>query len=115
MPSYDANTSGNYVFTGTLVILENITNTNNLTATVNVVVAQQPVTEETPTATTDVLQNASSSLLNGVFNFVKGAISKITSLSILQKIGFGLSEGLGVLKTQLLTSVQQAFGNLFGK
>ena len=69
-PAYDANTAGTYVFSGALTLQSNITNTNNLKTSVNVIVAAQPVSPIT------VVQVAGSSLLNGVFNFIKLLIPK---------------------------------------
>ena len=49
-PTYDANTVGTYAFSGSLTPSGNITNTKNLKASVNVVVAQQ----EVPASAADV-------------------------------------------------------------
>jgi ABC-type transporter Mla subunit MlaD len=78
-PTYDPNTSGMYVFSGTLTFSGSITNTNNLIASVNVIVAPQPL----PDATGEIIQDAASSLLNGVWNFVKSmfvSVAKAASL-----------------------------------
>jgi multidrug efflux pump subunit AcrA (membrane-fusion protein) len=79
-PTYDPNTSGTYTFSGTLTFSGNITNTNNLTATVNVIVAVNP----NPAAPVgELIQDAASSLLNGVWNFVKSmfvSVAKAASL-----------------------------------
>jgi len=67
-PVYDPNTAGTYVFSGALSSLENITNTNNLTASVSVIVAQNL---PTPTPVPDVIQQSASSLSNGVWDFIR--------------------------------------------
>ena len=88
-PAYDGNTADTYVFSGTLTLPSNTTNTNNLKASVNVTVAVQSAPSETPASdllqTTspsmgDILQQAASSLLNGVnnfFNFISSPFKKI--------------------------------------
>ena len=74
-PAYDPNTAGTYVFTGALTLAENITNTGNINAKANVIVAPQP--QEQPTATeslSGLIQSAVAGLLNGVFNFARWLI-----------------------------------------
>jgi myosin heavy subunit len=103
MPSFDQNASGSYVFSGALILPENVTNTNNLNATANVVVAPQPVEEIVPeevpieeivNEVADLVENASSSLLNGIWNFIKWIIGTpiktLSSLPVTQKATAGL-------------------------
>ena len=100
-PSYDANTAGTYVFSGTLSLPENITNTNNITASANVIIAPQPVQVETPVSdavseTSEVIQNAAAGLMNGIVNFFKwifGTVTQtISSVPAVQKVGTSLSQ-----------------------
>ena len=68
-PTYNSNTPGTYVFSGTLGFSGNVTNTNNLKSTVNVIVGAEPAL--TPAdAAGEAIQNASGSLLNGVKGFI---------------------------------------------
>jgi hypothetical protein len=124
MPTYDGNTSGTYVFSGTLTLPENITNTNNFNVNVNVTVGQQPV-EETPTIespleeTTILIEDVSAGLSAGVWNFVKwiimSPIKGLSSLPIVQKIGDRLAESASILQAGLLSPIQKLSASLFGR
>ena len=72
-PIYDPNTSGEYVFSGTLGFSGNITNTNSLKATVNVIVAPQPapVAAQPSAGSNDIVQRATSGLINGAGDFLR--------------------------------------------
>ena len=87
-PTYDPNTAGTYIFSGTLTLSDNVTNTNNLTASVNVIVLAQAGSTDllqttTPSTGGDIIQNATSSLLNGVgnfFNFIFSPFKRILNI-----------------------------------
>ena len=88
-PTYDPNTAGTYVISGTLTLPDNITNTDNLTASVNVIVLAQTTSStdllQTTSSSTggDIIQNATSSLLNGVnnfFNFIFSSFKRILNI-----------------------------------
>jgi hypothetical protein len=64
-PTYDSNTANTYIFSGALTLPENVTNTNNITASVNVIVA-----ENKPTAG-DLIESAASALTLPIWNYVK--------------------------------------------
>ena len=88
MPAYDPNTAGTYVFSGTITLPEKVTNTDNLKATANIIVAPQ----EQPTALqalSGLIQSAVAGLLNGVWNLIKvitnSALKTASSISIVQK------------------------------
>lgn len=76
-PTYDPNTAGAYVFSGALTLSDNTTNTNNVKASANVIVAAEislptsPSLEQTTSPSTggSILDQATSSLINGVENF----------------------------------------------
>ena len=74
-PEFNPNTAGTYVFSGSLILSGNITNVGGIKATVNVIVAPQPAPPpppETPVnAASDLIQNAASSLINGMGDFLK--------------------------------------------
>lgn len=84
-PAYDGNTPGTYVFSGTLTLPDNITNTNNVKASVNIIVAAQPApVEQQPSSVeniiqnvNDAVQNAGASLLNSVGKFVNFIFSPL--------------------------------------
>jgi len=108
VPAYNANVSGIYAFSGALVLSGNITNTNDLKANINVVVAEQPapaepeVPVESPVDTiSNAVQETASSLLNGVSNFVKwifGSASNLfSSMPIIQETGAGIAKYAKVL------------------
>ncbi|MCX6722487.1 MAG: Ig-like domain-containing protein, partial [Candidatus Staskawiczbacteria bacterium] len=75
IPTYDPNTSGTFVFSGMLIFPENITNINNLNANINVTVGQPPLVVEEKVSTIDVIQNTTSGLLNGAWNFIKWVVA----------------------------------------
>jgi hypothetical protein len=64
-PAYDPNTAGTYVFAGTLTLPDNTTNTNNIKASANVIVAVQSANPSTD----DVTQNSGASLLNSIVQY----------------------------------------------
>jgi hypothetical protein len=88
MPTYDPNTAGKYVFSGTLTPPASSTNTSDLKSSINVIVeegapetseSESPPAEESPEVNIsteilapvgEVISNASSSLLNIIWNFV---------------------------------------------
>jgi hypothetical protein len=91
-PLYDANTAGTYVFSGLLTLPENITNTDNIKAAVNVVVAE-PVPAVPPPSVGEVIQNTTE-------------IIQITGASLLDSNG----EFLNFLYSQFKT-----IGNIFNR
>jgi hypothetical protein len=103
-PAYNPNTSGTYVFSGTLAFSGSITNTNNLTAVVNVIVAQEPVSN----ATGDLIHSAASSLLNGVWNFIKvmfvSGAKAASSVPIVQKASNSLINASTIFQSLLSSS-----------
>ena len=111
-PTYNANAPGAYLFSGNLSLSENVTNTNNLMASVNVAVAEQPVEEpqaENPIeATVNVIEEAASTLINGAWNFIRwifGSTSKAaSSFPVIQKAGASLMQSLSFPKEWLSPS-----------
>lgn len=87
-PTYDANTAGTYVFSGTLTLPDNITNTNNLTASVNVTILAQSATPPdnsllqttSPSTGSDIIQQTTAGLLNGINNFFNFIFSPFKKL-----------------------------------
>ncbi len=77
-PAYDPNTAGTYVFAGTLTLPDNTTNTNNIKASANVIVAVQSANPSTD----DVTQNSGASLLNSIVQYpiFKFSIGKFLAL-----------------------------------
>ena len=105
VPTFDANTSGTYVFSGTITTISGINNSDNLKATVNVVVAQKPIPEEqlvpeNQESTTessnpadilsDLIQQSVSGLLNNTWQFANwifsSGLNKILSIDISNKL-----------------------------
>ena len=80
-PTYNPNVAGTYVFSGTLTLANNIINNNNLEPKVNVIVAENsnPTPTPTPSPTPNAGQQAASSLLNGVWGFVKFLSTVVTA------------------------------------
>jgi len=75
-PAYDGNTAGAYVFSGSLTLLDNITNTNDIKASVNVIVPEQPQAQpEEPDPILDVLEEAAAGLLNSIGEFINFILS----------------------------------------
>ena len=88
-PTYDPNTAGTYIISGTLTLPDNVTNADNLKASVNVIVLAQTTSSTdllqttTPSTGGDIIQNATSSLLNGVgnfFNFIFSPFKRILNI-----------------------------------
>ena len=83
-PAYDGNTAGTYVFSGILTLPANTTNTSNLTASINIIVAAQSVLspdllQTTSPSISDIVQQTASSLLNNVGNSVRDFFNFISS------------------------------------
>jgi hypothetical protein len=131
-PTYDPNTSATYVFSGSLVFSGNVTNTSNVKATVNVIVAAQPTPTPTPSpaaatpttptptnATSTLIQNAASSLINGVWDFIKWLIGtpvqKISELPVVQKTSASLLDSLYSAPSGLLVPIQRIWNNISGR
>jgi len=126
-PEYDGNTAGIYVFSGTLSLQTGITNTNNVKATVNIIVAIQQVAEEIQPEeqpvqnplepVSDLIQNASSSLLNGAWEFVRWIFSsglKSTSyVPIVQKSSAGLMNASATFQSWLALEANSISAGLF--
>ena len=81
-PAYDSNTMGTYAFSGALVFSGDISNTGNINASVNVVIASvsviPPVDDDqsliqttSPSLGGGIFQQTASALLNGVSDFLK--------------------------------------------
>ncbi len=89
-PAYDGNTVGTYVFTGTLTLPDGITNSSNLTASVNVVEAVQSASTENSTSSleqttspsngTASIYNAGSDLIHLVGQFINFIFSPLKLL-----------------------------------
>jgi hypothetical protein len=78
-PVYDASIVGTYVFSGVLTLPENTTNTDEVKASVNVVVQeQQPEPEINPVI--NILEEASAGLLNSTGEFIKFIFSPFKAL-----------------------------------
>jgi hypothetical protein len=105
-PNYDANTQGNYVFSGTLTFSGNITNTNNFKASVNVIVAPQPASS----ATGDIIHDAASGLLNGVVKLVNwilaSAFNAVSSVPVVQKAGASLAQASSALALSVSSDIK---------
>ncbi|MCX6721373.1 MAG: Ig-like domain-containing protein [Candidatus Staskawiczbacteria bacterium] len=121
-PAFDANTPETYVFSGTPTTTSGIANTQNLTATVNVIVAPQPapVPEEQPPAenpapgVSDLIQQAASSLTSGIFNFAKwlfvNPVKQLSSSQIFENTAAGLSRSVQTLGA-FAASILSLFNN----
>jgi len=114
-PEYSKKTPGTYVFTGTLKLPDNVFNLNNLTATVNVIVGQDPhqevseavqeavsataeAVQEAASTTAEVIQEAGASLLNGINKTFKKYSDPERSSRVLDKAGAGLLNTFEAIK-----------------
>ena len=78
-PSYDSNVAGIYIFSSTITLPENTTNTNNVKAMANVMMASQPAEVVEPEINPldgagELIQESTSGLLKGIGNFFKWLI-----------------------------------------
>jgi len=75
-PEYDGNIAGTYVFFGVLTLPENITNTNDVKASINVIVQEQPqVQPEESSPILDILEEATAGLLDATSEFISFILS----------------------------------------
>ena len=126
-PAFNANTAGTYVFSGTPALTSSITNTQNLTATVNVIVAPQPspAQEEQPAPEAEnpasqageLIQEAAAGLINGVGEFIKWIfvkpVQKLLSTSFFENAKSSMLDNSEVLKTGLQAGLIGPLRNLF--
>lgn len=79
-PTYDGNVPGTYSFAGTLVLPDGVTNTGNVGATVDVTVPAQSIIDVVQEGTSSVI-NGAGNLIGGIFNIFKWAGSLLGSAS----------------------------------
>jgi hypothetical protein len=125
-PSYDSNTAGTYVFSGTLTFSGNVTNTDNLKAGVNVVVAQAPPpppednqnvelessSELTIPPVEELIQEATSGLLNGIWNFVKWIFQNLFKKAVVLIPDVARSSSAG-LSSLIIKDAKSDFSHIF--
>jgi hypothetical protein len=115
-PPYDPNSTGVYTFSGTLTFLGSTTNTNNLTANVNVAVAEAlPAPIVAPTdSPVDVIQDATAGLLNGFWNLIKSILiipaQKVANANFVKSSTANLLSSVELLQTWATTSFKGLFG-----
>jgi len=84
-PTYDPATAGEYIFTGGLTLPEVVSNPNNFSATCKVTVQAPIVQEPEPEESSpigEVVEEAASALLNGMWEFIKWLVqSSIAAIS----------------------------------
>jgi hypothetical protein len=118
-PAYDPNTSGTYVFSGILTLPTGTTNSNNLKAGVNVIVGIQPVFSPQAAAPSDpatvLAEQASSSLINGVWNFTDAVfgsqIRKILSIPVIYNASLSIGHDISLFAA----SITEPFMGLFNE
>jgi len=133
-PAYNANTSGTYVFAGTLNNLsEGVSNPDDIKASVNVIVGEEPVVEEVQEdqeeeietieeqpqeeslpileilePVGDLLQDATAGLLNSMLEFMKWLFNvSFNKLSFLGNISSELSYEFQDLNDSVMVSLEQ--------
>jgi hypothetical protein len=99
-----------------LTLPDNITNTDNITASVRVTVANQPepaVQENPADATAQIIQQTTAGLLNNVWNFIRGIFTSImgkaASLPAIQTATAGLMNGVNFLKNGVVGRIINLF------
>jgi hypothetical protein len=138
-PAYDSNIAGTYVFSGTLNSLpDGIANPDDIKASINIIVQpapapeeqtqteeqQTPIEEQAPEEQPseiippvgELIQDAASSLFNGVLEFAKWllniGVQKAVSLDIIKKTSAGLAQEFQGLTKSIKISLEKTTPSL---